>query len=278
MVDGFVPTTVEEALELKAKFPELVPYAGGTDLMVENRPEVDYLFLNRLCDLKHVTEDDEHIRIGSGVTFTKAIADPLVPQVMKDALVKIAAPAIRNAGTFGGNLGNGSAKADSVLVEYALGALIRVGSVDGDRTVPVHEFYRGRKQLDLAPNELILEVLLPKANLGPYYYEKVGGCRALAISRVAFCGVLTTEANADGNEVIRSISPSFGAVSGTVLRFPELERQFEGLTREQAAKQRLSFVTAYEDHLKLTEGRVSAAYRRQVCLNLLGAFLDAVGI
>lgn len=75
MVNGYTATSLQEALELRAKYPEVVPYAGGTDLMVEDRPGVTYLFLNKVPELKVITADDEFVRIGAGVTFTEALAD-----------------------------------------------------------------------------------------------------------------------------------------------------------------------------------------------------------
>ena len=197
----------------------------------------------------------------------------LLPQFMKEAVSRIAAPAIRNAGTFGGNLGNGSAKADSVLVEYATGAKICVASVRGERVVPVERFYKGRKELDLAPDELILEVLLPKLGIDDYYYHKVGGRQALAISRVSFGGLLSVE---DG--VITRFTCAFGAVSGTVLRYPDLEAQLVGRTVEEARGASEKVIASYAERMQLTRGRVSAEYRKDVCLNLLGDFLASKGI
>ena len=108
MVNGYAPKTLAEALELRSKY-DLVPYAGGTDLMVGNRPNVSYLFLGKLAELKGISEDAEFVRIGAAVTYTEALSSPMVPQLMKEAISRIAAPAIRNAGPFGGNLGNGKA-------------------------------------------------------------------------------------------------------------------------------------------------------------------------
>lgn len=273
MVNGFVPTDLSCALKTKAAHPEAVCYAGGTDLMVSPDPEAVYLFLGKLEELRQVREDDDFVRIGAAVTFTDALADPLVPQVMKDAVALIAAPAIRNAGTFGGNIGNGSAKADSVLVEFALDARVRLLSESGERVVPVTDFYLGRKRLDLAPDEIIAEVLLPKANIGPYFYQKVGGRRALAISRVSFCGTLRQE---EGRVV--GCTAAFGAVADTVLRFPDLESRLVGMTVEEARLAVPGLVCAYGDRLKLTRGRVSAEYRKQVCLNLLAEFFSQMGL
>ena len=272
MVNGFVPQTLQEALEIRAK-SNAVPYAGGTDLMVENRKDVDYLFIGRLAELRQITADDEYIRIGAAVTFTEALANDLVPPLMKEALARIAAPAIRNAGTFGGNLGNGSAKADSVLIEYAADAKVRLVSLRGERIVDVDRFYLGRKKLDLADDELIAEILLPAKGLEHYYYEKVGGRNALAISRVSFAGIFEEK---DGR--ITRIAAAFGAVADTVLRFRDIEAMLTVKTLEEARALKADFINAYSERMVLTRGRVSAEYRKTVCLNLLGAFLGKFGI
>lgn len=272
MVKGFVPKTLQEALELHAT-RDLVPYAGGTDLMVENRENVSYLFLGKLPELRQITVDGEYVRIGAAVTFTEALASDLVPPLMKEAVSRIAAPAIRNAGTFGGNLGNGSAKADSVLIEFVADAKLRLVSVRGERLVDVDKFYLGRKKLDLASDELIAEVLLPKRGLENYYYEKVGGRNALAISRVSFAGVFAEQ---DGK--ITNIAAAFGAVADTVLRWKEVEQMLIGKTLAEARALKADYLKAYEAHMTLTRGRVSAEYRKAVCMNLLGEFLAKFGI
>lgn len=272
MVNGFAPTSLQEALALLAE-QELVPYAGGTDLMVENRPGVKYLFLNKIPELRQIEEDDTYLRIGAAVTFTEALADPAVPNLMKEALSGIAAPAIRNAGTFGGNLGNGSSKADSVVVEFAADAKLRLVSQKGERIVDVDRFYLGGRKLALGSDELIAEVLLPKQGLSRYYYEKVGGRNALAISRVSFAGVFDSR---EGR--ITNVAAAFGAVAGTVLRYRDIEAMLLGKTVAEAGALKPDFLRAYSDRLVLTQGRVSAEYRRQVCLNLLSAFLAKFGI
>lgn len=272
MVNGFAPATLQEALAIRAA-QEVVPYAGGTDLMVENRRGVTYLFLRQIPELRQITVDDSYVRIGAAVSFTEALADRRVPQIMRDAIRQIAAPAIRNAGTFGGNLGNGSAKADSVLVEFALDAKLRLVSQCGERIVAVEDFYLGRKKLDLHSDELIAEILLPKGAGTSYYYEKVGGRNALAISRVSFAGTMQIE-----NGRIRAISAAFGAVADTVLRDRELESRLIGKTVAQARAEKDAFLASYAQRMVLTRGRVSAEYRKAVCLNLLRAFLEKFGI
>jgi len=267
-----MPLSLKEALELRAAH-ELVPYGGGTDLMIEGEKDVCYLFVNKIAEMKKIVDDGQYLRIGASCTFTEVLDSPLVPQLMKEAVSRIAAPAIRNAGTMAGNIGNGSAKADSVLIEYVAGAKLRLVSVRGERVVPIEAFYKGRKELDLAKDELIVEILLPRTGLENYFYQKVGARNALAISRLSFAGVLHLE---DG--VIRDIAVAFGAVANTVLRFRDIEHMLIGKTIAEAKKERAAFIAAYDAAINPTRGRVSAEYRKAVCLNLLRAFLDDKGI
>ena len=134
-------------------------------------------------------------------------------------------------------------------------------------------FYLGRKKLDLASDEIIAEVLLPKTGLENYYYEKVGGRNALAISRVSFAGVFEEK---DGK--ITNVAAAFGAVADTVLRYPDIEAMLIGKTVEEAKAMKAEYIKAYADRMVLTRGRVSAEYRKTVCMNLLGAFLEKFGI
>ena len=262
MVNGYKPSSLQEALEIRAA-KDVVPYAGGTDLMVENRQGVSYLFLSKIPELKEIRLDDEYVRIGAAVTFTQALESSLIPPLMKEAVSRIAAPAIRNAGTFGGNIGNGSAKADSVLIHFVADAKVRLVSLRGERIVDIGQFYKGRKALDLASDELIAEVLLPRTGLENYYYKKVGGRNALAISRVSFAGLIVMD-----GDVIRH----------TVLRMRDLEKMFEGKTLAEAKACKDEILSLYASRMELTRGRVSAEYRKAVCMNLLKDFLEEKGI
>ena len=271
MVNGYAPKTLQEALSIRAA-EKVVPYAGGTDLMVQNKKGVTYLFLNKLDELKEIRDDGEFIRIGAGVTFTQAIGNDLVPHLMKEAVSRIAAPAIRNASTFGGNLGNSSDKADSVLVEFALDAQVRLVSVSGDRVIPVEEFFIKRRENTLRDDELIAEILLPKSKCGmPYYYKKVGGRNALAISRIAFAGTYLVE---DG--VIKDISAAVIGGAAKFQRFKDIEAAIIGKSIGEVRENIDKYVDAYSERFVFTRGRVSAEYRRTVCMNLVRDFLEQI--
>ncbi len=272
MVEYYQPTSLQEALQIRSEH-KVTPYAGGTDLMIEANENITYLFLNKVCEMRKIYEDAEYIHIGAACTYERIHGSELVPQILKDAVSQIAAPAIRNLGTIGGNIGNGSAKADSALVCFALDAKLQLSSVSGSRLVDIDKFYLGRKKLDMAENELITEILIPKTDFSKYSYFKVGARNALAISRVSFAGVLALK---DGH--ISNIACAFGAVADTVLRFRDIEKMFIGKTLSEASALKQDFLQAYDTSIVPIRGRVSMEYRKAVCMNLLNEFLSQIGI
>lgn len=272
MVNGFHPTSLQEALTIRAQ-NDVIPYAGGTDLMIgEHRPG-SYLFLHDVPELKRVYLEGDVLHLGAGCTFTELLEHPLTPALLKEALAQIAAPAIRNEGTIGGNIGNGSAKADSALIFFAADASLKLESASGARILPIRAFYLGRKKLALQPNELITEVLLPLRWLDHYVYQKIGARKALAISRVSFAGLLTVE-----NSMIAHLSAAFGAVSDVVICRADLDSMLVGKTIAEAKALKEAYLAAYDQAIVPTRGRVSAEYRKTVCLNLLTDFLTHFGI
>lgn len=272
MVKGYQPTSLKEALEIRSR-EKVTLYGGGTDLMVEEDREGSYLFLNRVPEMKEIKEEQGILSIGAACTFTEILESPLTPDILKAAIKTIAAPAIRNLGTIGGNIGNGSSKGDAVLVLFAIDARLRIVSIRGERIVDIDKFYLGRKKLDLAEDEIIVEILMPTKDLDNYYFEKVAERQALAISRVAFAGVFRVE-----EDKIMKAAAAFGAVAGTFLRYKAIEEKLIGKTLEEAKEMKEEFIALYNEATVFTEGRVSAEFRKDVCMNLLREFLSQNGI
>lgn len=268
MVKSYTAHSLAEAAALRAQH-SLIPYCGGTDLMVEADENAAYLFLHSVPEMKNIAADGEYLRIGAAVTFTELLESELTPALLRTAVGQIAAPAIRNMGTVGGNIGNGSAKADSALIFWLVNAKLRLVSAEGERLLPIREYYHGHKKTALGERELIAEVLLPRTGLNGWYYQKVGARDALAISRVAFAGVLEVE-----NDVVTRCAVAFGAVSDVYLGCPEIDAMLVGKTVEQARALKADFLAAYERNIQPRDGRISAAYRKDVCRNLLRDFLE----
>jgi len=225
------PTTWADALAARAENPGALPLWGGTDVMVDvnfgrARPEA-ILDLTRVSDLADWGEADGALRIGAGVTYTRAIAE------LGDRLPGLAAasrtvgsPQIRNRGTVGGNLGSSSPAGDALPPLYASGAEVElVSSARGTRRMPVEEFITGPKRNLLEPDELIAAVHVPSAR-GPEVFAKVGTRNAMVIAVCSFALAL------DADE--RGVGTCLGSAAPTPVRaseaeaFAEAELDWEG--------------------------------------------------
>ena len=269
---SYKPESLKEALEIRGR-EKVTPYAGGTDLMIEAEAEPSYLFLADVPEMKTIEVVDGNLEIGAAVTFTQALDHPSVPEILKEAVRYIAAPAIRNTGTFGGNIANGSPKADSALIFCVTDSTLVLESVEGARNVPINEFYLGRGKTCLKENELLTKIVMPLRNVKDYYYHKVGARGALAIARVSFAGLLRVEGG-----IIRHAATAYGAVAGTILRRPDIDGILIGRTVEEAKKIRGDYIAALDEVIQPIRGRTSAEYRKKVLMNLIADFLTQNGI
>lgn len=270
--NGYLPETLDEALAIRSA-EKVTPYAGGTDLMVEAKENATYLFLNQLPELSRINITDDTIEIGAACTYTELLNHEAIPQVLKDAMIRIASPATRNQATPAGNICNASPKADSALIFVAADAKLRLRSVNGERIVPIMEFFIDRGKTCLREDELLTGIIIARTGLDNYYYKKIGARAAMAISRVSFVAIYGEEAGR-----ITKMSIAFGAVSGVVLRFPEVEAMMIGKTIEEAKNAKSAFLAKYDELIVPIRGRVSATYRKQACMALLEDFLTSRGI
>jgi CO/xanthine dehydrogenase FAD-binding subunit len=219
------PRSLEEALAAKAERPEAVPIAGGTDVMVglnfdRHRPEA-VLDLTRVPELAEWDRDDGRLRVGAGVTYTRAIAELAGPLPgLALASRTVGSPQIRNRGTIGGNLGSASPAGDCHPPLLATGAEVEVASTAGRRRVPVAEFFTGPKKSALQPDELILAVWAPAAS-GPQQFAKIGTRNAMVIAVCSFALVLDPEH--------RRVGTGIGSAGPTPLAATEAERFLQGV-------------------------------------------------
>ena len=275
MVKTYAPLKLKEALELR-KDTNLIPYSGGTDLMIAHEcEEREYLFINNVIEMCQITKDKEYVRFGAACKFMDVIESrhSYVPDILREACSQVAAPAIRNAGSLGGNIANGSAKADSALIFMVTDSLLRLASADSERLLPIKDFYLGSGKTALADDELIVEILMPRYGLDNYYYKKIGARNALAIARTSFAGILDIK-----DSVIRNCATAFGAVKDVIIRMPEIDSKLTGKTIEEAKSVKDAYLSAYDDAIQPRPGRVGVEYRKDICMNLLRDFLETNGI
>ncbi|MFI6869387.1 FAD binding domain-containing protein [Nocardia sp. NPDC050406] len=214
------PGSWAEALAAKAAYPEALPIAGGTDVMVElnfdvTRPSA-LLDLTGIGELTEWGAVGDTLRVGAGVSYTRLITElgALLPGLAMAART-VGSPQIRNRGTVGGNLGAASPAGDAHPPLLANDAVVEAHSVRGIRHIPITEFYTGVKRNALAPDELIAAFVVPAAS-GPQQFSKIGTRNAMVISVTAFALSLHPERGAVGT--------GFGSAAPTPRRAEAAER------------------------------------------------------
>lgn len=266
------PTSVAEALELRAAHPDWMLLAGGTDLLVDSnhrKPPVGMLDLWRLAALGGIRQRDAAIEIGAGTTWLEIERHPLVRVgflPLAEAAREIGARQIQARGTIGGNIGTSSPVGDSLPVLLALDAEIEVASVRGSRRVPYRDYCVGYRKTALAADELIIAVHLPTPVASTrMVWRKVGTRKAQSISKVMGAATMVL----DGGTVV-SARIGMGAVADRPIRLTAVEQAVVGLSLLQAAEAARAAVPAAI--APISDIRSTSDYRRAVAANLVARF------
>lgn len=276
MVRGIIPETLKEALTLKNEGTYRL-VAGGTDMLIQhhnlNTLPIDFkddvIYIANLEELQGIVEKDETVEIGSCEPLESIMEHPAVPKLLKETILEMASPAIRHTGTLGGNIGNASPAGDSLVPLYLMNAIIELQSVDGMRHVDIKHLITGVRRLDLKDNEIITKIIVDKLDFTKAYFKKVGPRLSDAISKLSFAAAMRLE-----KDMVVDFRFAFGAVNTTVVRRPEIECQYIGLTIEEIKEREDEIVLAYEPYIKpIDDQRSTKEYRKQISLNLLRDFI-----
>lgn len=275
MTDALTPKNLSELLPLIDNENKRIS-AGCTDIMVALRvgklkpkPLID---INGVEDIKRIFEKDNKVYIGSNVAISDIVENKIVREnfpILIKAIESIGSPQIRNRATLGGNIQNASPSGDSILALLLLEAELVLSSTEGERVVNLGSFIKGVGKTDIKNNEFIEYIVIDKKfRNSEYYFEKVGLRSAMVIS-IASMGVLYTIKD---NKFI-DVSIALGAVAPKVMRIAEVE---EFLIGKEKNIDNLSTAgeMIYRAVSPIDDVRASAAYRRQVCKNLILRLLD----
>jgi carbon-monoxide dehydrogenase medium subunit len=163
------PANLDEALELLSEHGEdSRPIAGGTALVILMkqrlvRPSL-LVSLDRLQELRGIEPIDGGLHIGAMTTQREAETSPLVrarAPLLAETLRHVATIRIRNVATLGGNLAHADPAQDPPVSLIALGARVRLAAKDGDRELPIEDFYSDYYETVLEPGELVREIYVP---------------------------------------------------------------------------------------------------------------------
>lgn len=264
-----VPATLAELLTLRHDWPQARLVAGSTDVGLwvtkQLRTLGDVIFVGRVPELRQLQPQAGGLWIGAAVSVEDALQALAARHPAWDALrLRFASRPVRNAGTLGGNVANGSPIGDSLPALIAAGARVVLQSLRGRRELALEDFYLGYQRTALAADEIVLGLCVPPLAAGSQLaLYKVSKRFDQDISAVFAAIQLQV---ADGH--IAAVRLAFGGMAATPARAPHAEAALLG-----AAFDATSFAAAgtalAQDFSPLSDVRGSAAYRLQVAASLL---------
>lgn len=265
------PGSLEDLLDRYAQQPDAVLMAGATDLGVESnirhsRPSAVFA-IDHLSALRTLETHEDYIEIGAALPLSdlERRLDGAVPLLAK-LFPQFASRLIRNSATFGGNLGTGSPIGDSAPALLALDASVVLASVEGEREVPLAQYFTGYRQTVRKEGELIRAIRFPLPLTSHTAFHKIAKRRFDDISSVAV-GIAI---NVDQGQITQA-RIGLGGVAATPIRATATEQALIGQPfSEQTVNQAAAIMgdegTPMDDH------RASSRYRAAMLQQSLPRF------
>ena len=268
----FAPLTLDELLGLRAKYPEAVLLAGGTDLGLrvskdrERWPVV--ISTAAVSELKRIEATPDALEIGSAATYSEVLPHLDGHCSSFGALMRrLGSRQIRNLGTLAGNIATASPIGDTLPCLIALDATVRLRSQAGARSLPIEDFITGYRTTALAADEIIERISIPRVAPGVHFSAyKISKRFDQDISTVVAAFRLTRE-----GEEVRDFRAVFGGMASRVQRAAALERAVAARRWRADALADVDALLA-EDFRPITDHRGSGAYRLRAAAGLVRRF------
>ncbi len=269
----YAPRTLEQLVKVRAENPAACILAGSTDVGLwitkQMRDLGNIIYVGQVAELKAMHEQNGMLNIGAGVSLNDAYAALCkhYPSELSEMWQRFASLPIRNAGTLGGNVANGSPIGDSMPWLIALGAEIVLRGATGQRAMPLENFYLDYQKKDLQPGEVVeaVRVPLPRKNAHFRTY-KLAKRFDQDISAVcaAFCFTLD-------NGKVTDARIAYGGMAATPKRALKAETALNGQPWSETMLNKAVVLLA-QDYAPLSDMRASSEYRTKAAQNLLRRF------
>lgn len=269
---ALIPATVDDLAACLLEYPDATLVSGATDvgLWVTKflRQIGPAIFIGHLEDLKTVERQGDSLFIGAGASYTdcQALLSQHFPH-LTGYWDRIAGWQVRNMGTVGGNIANGSPIGDTPPVLIALGATVTLRHGAARRVLPLESYFIDYGKQDRQPGEFVesIEIPLPSANQRNAAY-KISKRRDEDISSVAM-GINVT---LDGDRITQC-RIALGGMAATPKRAQTAEAALIGATWSEQAFDDAA-LTLPTDFVPLSDWRASSEYRMLSAQNLMRRF------
>ncbi|MDF0541848.1 xanthine dehydrogenase small subunit [Sphingobium sp. H39-3-25] len=265
----FAPHSSDELAALLIDHPEARLVAGATDVGLwvtkQHRVLPDIILLGDVADLRGIDESDAGLTIGAGVRYAEA--QSALAQLSPDLgelVRRIGGTQVRNAGTIGGNIANGSPIGDMPPALIALGATLTLRRGGDRRTMPLEDYFLAYGRQDRAPGEFVESLFVPRPAAGTLVrITKLSKRFDSDISAVCGAFALTIE-----QDVVTQARIAFGGMAGTPARARACEAALTGQPWSAATVEAACAALA-QDYAPLSDVRGSSDYRLTAAANLL---------
>ncbi|WP_037358324.1 FAD binding domain-containing protein [Amycolatopsis orientalis] len=277
--DYVAPSTVDEAVQALAEAGEDAKVlAGGQSLLPVLRMRLaaptTLVDLGKIAEMRGVREDGDALVVGAMTTHYEVQRDALIAEhaaLVKEATDTVADPQVRHRGTFGGAIAHADPAGDLLAPVLALDGELVLAGLNGRRTVPAAEFFQDYFTTALAPDELLVEVRLPKHTGWRAHYEKFNRV-AQAWSMCAVAATVRTEGG-----VIEEARVALTNMGATPVRATAVEQALLG-AQANAETIRAAAAHAAEGTNPVADGNSDVEYRQHLARVLTGrAVAAAVG-
>jgi xanthine dehydrogenase small subunit len=265
----FSPSNVDEMAATYAKHPDATILAGGTDVGLwvtkMNRKLPKVIYAGNIDSMVECHETDDAFQIGGAVRYSDVpealcVAYPDFNEVLR----RLGSRQVRNLGTVGGNIANGSPIGDTPPLLIAMGARVVLNHAGTRRHINLEDFFINYDKQDRAPGEFVETIIIPKPQDGWHYSAyKISKRFDQDISVV--CGAFNLRIN---EGVVTEARIAFGGMAATPKRAVATEaalvgKPWDGDTVAQALP------SLDTDFQPITDMRASAGYRALIAKNLL---------
>jgi xanthine dehydrogenase small subunit len=274
-----IPATLDDFAKVYEANPGATIIAGSTDvgLWVTKfmRPISPALFIGHLPELRRIAENDSEVRFYAGVSYSDALPTLTThfPH-MAELWNRLAGEQIRNMGTIGGNIANGSPIGDTPPPLIALGAKLHLRRGEHRREIKLEDYFLAYGKQDRQPGEFVESVTIPHLPAGEKFaVYKISKRREEDIS--ALCGAFRVFVNDAG--IVGMVRIAFGGMAATPKRAKAVEAALLGKPWTQGTVD--AAIAAFaEDYQPISDMRASAEYRLLTAQNLLKRFyLETIG-
>ena len=272
-------TSVADAIRALQADPAALVIAGGTDVLIKIREGklagCSLVSIHELTgELSGITlADNGDVEIGPLSTFRDVTFSPVIREkipVLGEATDMAGGPQLRAAGTIGGNVCNGITSADSASTLTALDAVMVVRGPAGERKVPISQWYKGVGKVDLAHDELLVKIVIPREHYEGFtgHYIKYAMRNAMDIATLGVSCLVKLSADKWTAETVKL---AFGVAGPVPMRAPAAEAAVSGLPIGEAIEK--IGKAALGDVNPRTSWRASKEFRLQLVEELSGRAL-----